>query len=527
VAEPIRAVLGNRTSRLIPPYPFDLLDKLTSYAIPGVYFMPQFNRWHEVEKVIDGEKRLVQERVWDGKCHLLNKKTHTLPTGLLLSLQKDLVQQGFLVHTDRSLRKCPSVWLEKEGKDQSALRYFVKGKFPGAREYQIEALLAMLRNCPSGGLILQATGSGKTRLAAMLFSVLFDVKCLFVVDELTLLYQAQKEIVETIHERVGVVGESRFKVERVSVATIQTLDLHKNDPIFRKWLDSVGVMVLDELHVQMARRNFSVVEKLQPPAVYGLTATLELKKKHVRLRAYSLCGPVLYEYPASEGIKDKFLVKACIVRVSVPREVELVRGGSRTMEYMRNYKKIVSHSKNRNDVVEALARAAVGDGRRVIVLVEWVKHLKILGKRLADLRPALIWGGVGSTERRKAQKSFEKDQLRLAIVNKVFQKGINIKKIDCGIDASAMRSANQAIQKLGRFLRTCDGKGYALYFDISDEQNRFEKAAKRRASAFRKAGFPMIRVQAPLEGDAKEWYRRVVKKVELVLKIEGQDGGVN
>lgn len=68
--------------------------------------------------------------------------------------------------------------------------------------------------------------------------------------------------------------------------------------------------------------------------------------------------------------------------------------------------------------------------------------------------------------------------------------------MDVLIDASAMKSKNNAVQKYGRGVRMQSEKKGLIYIDISDKGNRFEKAAKSRITALRKIGVPVYKTDA-------------------------------
>src|SRR5438105_1362935 len=89
------------------------------------------------------------------------------------------------------------------------------------RPYQKEAVEAMIKASSNGGLILAATGVGKTFLAAEYMRRL-DGMSVFIVDELALLEQSRRALEAALGEKVGVVGRSEFDPRRVTVATVQT-----------------------------------------------------------------------------------------------------------------------------------------------------------------------------------------------------------------------------------------------------------------------------------------------------------------
>lgn len=241
--------------------------------------------------------------VWDGKVKYL--KRDQLPKGLFLATYKDIEQSEHLKfkvndESEGIERRSRKKWLSSEGK--YSFQNTCTDKIYKAAEVG------------TGGLIINCTGSGKTRIAAMLASRL-NCELLFVVDQLVLLRQAQKDIEHHLKEKVGNVGESKFNLERVTVATIQTLHEHRRDPRFLRWYKRVDVLILDEIHEMLNKSNFNVIHVAQPKAVFGLTATLGLSKKPVRLKAYSLCGPILYEYPVQTGMKEGVLSRGIVIQL--------------------------------------------------------------------------------------------------------------------------------------------------------------------------------------------------------------------
>lgn len=284
----IHAVATNRTVRLLAPYPYDKLVRVWSFSHPQFQYMRG--------KFGD----------WDGRIKFL-RKDGSLPAGLFWATKGEVARE-------------------------LGIRFKLRTRLEGVvcrdgivsdRDYQndcVDRMLAAIEH--GGGLVLNATGTGKTRIAGI-FASRVDAKVCFIVDQLDLLEQAVAELEDTLGEKVGYVGNSIYRPERITVATVQTIHKHIRDKKFRKWFRSLELLIIDEIHVQMAKRNFKTVEKIKPLAVFGLTATLELRKKPVRIRAWSICGPVLYEYPLEQGMKENVLSKGVIVRVLYKNHIEV------------------------------------------------------------------------------------------------------------------------------------------------------------------------------------------------------------
>ncbi len=349
--------------------------------------------------------------------------------------------------------------------------------------------------------------SGKTAITGMYLRALRG-SGLFLVDELTLLKQAQAELEKWIGEPVGEIGDNVCEPRRITVATIQTIHRHHTDATYRLWMRKLQVMIIDEVHIALNRRNFETVAAIQPPVVFGLTATLELKKKNVAMRAYELCGPVVFTYPLERGVREHVLSKGIAVSVQVHNEVAeptYPGGGSwwqRRLWYRRRYPKayrdLIVNGELRNEVIRELVETCHAQGKYTIVLVDRKQHLRNLSALFGSIPHELVFGEKQTHQRIASKRKFEQGSLRVLLVNKVFKKGIDIKRVDVIIDGAAMKSRNDAIQKYGRGVRMCEGKTGLIYLDIADTGNRFQKAAHSRGLALRKIGIPLYRVGSEL-----------------------------
>ncbi len=463
----------------------DALKKLLSYSSPAARYSPAYNTRDE-----DGK------RLWDGRTSMF--KHNQLPIGLLIGAYKELKAGGFKAKVVR-WKDRPSVGLKK-GFSVESEKY----------DYQNSACEAVISSLSKGGgTVLSATGTGKTAVAAQCFSRI-QGNCLFVVNRISLMYQTQRELASWLKEKVGIIGNGQWKPERVTVATSQTLDGHKSSARFRSWSKNVAVIFVDELHKQMGRATFNVLSLVKPQAVIGLTATLQMKKKMVRWKVYSISGPIIYEFPLKEGIKQGVLSKAAVVQVNVKRpkiNSDLYTGSTKTLvkklgrllkeKYFeegpeRDYFKTVvcnftvSHFLLRDLVGEALKQKMA-----VVVLADRVTHIKLLAKALEEYNPQTIYGEVKQLARSKILKRFEHKSYNFIIASRIFTEGLNVKRISMIVDCAQKSNQNDAMQKLGRGARLHKDKKHGLiYVDISTSPEMMKQARSRR-NVFKKAGLPV------------------------------------
>ena len=449
----ISVLVRNRKTHIFGYFPQKAFQDYFSFYVPNYRFMPLFKQGR-----------------WDGRVKLI--KNGMVATGLFLALYRELEEKLNLKFKIEYEITKPE-FLPNVDSD---------------RPYQIECVRKMQEACnQGGGLILAATGVGKTRMTGLLFKSLVGSAC-FVVDELTLMKQALEELTKIVGEPIGHIGHSEFNPKRITVVTIQTLHKHKDKPHFKEWAKSLKLMVVDEIHLSINRRQTSTLTALQPPAVLGLTATLALKERHVQLQAFAIAGPVAFRYSLKTGEEEGYLTKGIVVQVKVEHLFSKTRD-----EWTDQYYQDVVYNRKRNDAVEQLARLAWQEGRSVVVLAEWLPHLKDLSQRLHDIPHYVISGQIDVDDRVKAKQKFNKGQVRLIITNKVFKKGIDIPKLDCIIDAAGMKSKTDCIQKYGRGVRLCPGKEGLLYFDIGDKGSYFlEATCKVRSEEFRRNHIPVF-----------------------------------
>lgn len=286
----IRASADNRIVTLGEACPRKKLMPFFSYSHPGYQYLRHQPKY----------------RHWDGRVKFMNANNE-LPAGLFWATRKEIENA-----------------LGIKFKVRARTRGVVPRKgIRSDRAYQndcVDRMLASIRH--GGGLVLNATGTGKTRIAG-LFASRVNTELCFIVDQLDLLEQAVEELENVLGEKVGYVGNSVYDPQRVTVATVQTINRHIKDKKFRKWFKRIELLIIDEIHVQMSKRNFDTVLKIQPKAVFGLTATLQLKKKPIRVRAWSICGPVLFDYSLAQGMKENILSKGVIVRVQFNNRIDL------------------------------------------------------------------------------------------------------------------------------------------------------------------------------------------------------------
>ena len=471
----IRAIVGNRTTKFeCSPEEMRQLKKLFRYRKLGYYHSPKHQVWlREFRKISAKHPTWSDEKIedqievgWDGYTNLM--RYGSVPTGLLLDRINSVTYLNPWNSVVSDLRQLP---------DHRDLTIAFQHGRP-SREYQRNAVETLVTHSGCGGILLCATRTGKTFIAAHYLKLLKGNAC-FIVDELSLMSQARDDMEPILEEEVGEIGMGKFSPERITVATIQTLHKHRNRVDFKKWFKSLDVLFIDEIHIAINKRNIDIVKTIKPKAVFGLTATLETDKPHVYMPACALAGPIIFRYEVKDGQADGWLSQADGYNVVFSNPM------LSTGNQQQDYKRMISANAKRNQLVATIADEAVKAGRRVIVLVEHVHHLQRIAHML-DCEHDCIYGERKKDERRAAMKRMDEGNLPCILATRVFAKGVTIRTADVLIDATGFPSKNNAQQRFGRVLGQKDGK--AIYVNIYDKGNRFSAAARSRSNAIKALG---------------------------------------
>ena len=202
------------------------------------------------------------------------------------------------------------------------------------RSYQtraIKAMLAAYQRKERAGLLIMATGTGKTRTAIALIDVLMKAnvvqKALFLADRTSLVNQAHNTFKANLKEASFVnLLEDKKQVGRIYFSTYQTMmgliDEKNKDGTHKFGTGMFDLIIIDEAH-RSVYQKFGEIFKYFDSLLVGLTAT---PRDEVDRDTYQLFGlekgvPTDY-YDLDQAIADGFLVppKAYSVPLKFMRE---------------------------------------------------------------------------------------------------------------------------------------------------------------------------------------------------------------
>lgn len=432
---------------------------------------------------------------WDGKVQLLiwDGLQHVLPTGLFQRVVTVLTTMGYAFTVDNQIPahaqnpKMPPM--------NSAM---------SVRPYQVSAAMAAMRAQPRlGGVLQMATGSGKTRAAAKLISIM-KRNTLILVNQRDLLTQIVDTLTEMLGCPIGQIHGDKCDPEAITVATVQTIaaaaggrQASKLEAVAKQaeilyYMRSVEFVVLDECHGSPANTAQQAISAAHNATAFmGLSAS-PWRDDGLDILIEAICGPVVYKINASELIDLGYLVQPeiRIENMPTPPAMQKVLGE----KFHDMYKKWVVTDEFRNRYIAKLCAVHQQAGRVVIVLVKHVEH----GARLSELIPnsQFMEGKLSVKKRQQILEAVKSGATRTLIATSLADQGLDLPIASALVLAGGGKSSTKALQRIGRVLRLYPGKEIAYVHDIVDKHSALVRHYRERMRIYAtEPRFKIIQVQ--------------------------------
>ena len=232
-------VIEGSDARIEGTFPVEVVVDATSYFFPGYKFTTRFKNGR-----------------WDGRVKLFSKVTRTFPAGLAQTVLEALREVHVQVQLD-DRRYCPNVPVS------------FPQSLPGASfdyPYDYQPLCAWEMARRQRGVIGIATNGGKSACAA-LFIAATKIPTLFMVPNLTLLYQTQKAMAKYLDlklDDVGLIGDNHWEPKPwITVATANTLYARLSTPVCMDFLKAQQLLIVDECFVAGTRIDGKPIEEIK------------------------------------------------------------------------------------------------------------------------------------------------------------------------------------------------------------------------------------------------------------------------
>lgn len=325
---------------------------------------------------------------------------------------------------------------------------------------QIQALenLKSLRSYEKRGLLISATGTGKTYLSA------FDVKnakaerVLFIAHRKTILSKA-KETFETIikDKKMSIYGEQTGEEEYI-FAMIQTMSKKEHLEKFSK--EYFDYIIIDEVHHGGAKSYQTLINYFTPKFMLGMTATPE---RGDNFDIYQLFHHnIAYEIRLYDALREGLLCPFHYFGVSdIEVDGELINEKTAV-------KKLTAEERVNHIIEKSRFYGYSGDKLHGLIFVSRVEEAIELTKKMQSrgVKCEVLTGEDTDSKREKAISDLEVGKIDYIITVDIFNEGIDIPCINQVILLRPTESSIVYIQQLGRGLRKYEGKEYVVILDF-------------------------------------------------------------
>lgn len=345
-------------------------------------------------------------------------------------------------------------------------------------EMQAEALLA-IDNVRNQGerraLVISATGTGKTILAALVARKIQPKKMLFLVHREQILQRAIEEFKKVLggsDSDYGLLANKNRQIERKYVfATVQTLANEKVLSALER--DLFDLIIVDEVHRAGATMHLRVIDYFEPDFLLGLTATPERTDGFNVFDLFDHNVP--YEIRLNRALENNMLVPFDYYGVT-----DYINENGESIDETSDLAKLVMDERV-DHIVNAIDRYGFVDDVRGLMFCSNVAEASELSAELnaktvngRKLRTVALTGNDSVEHRNEQVRRLENGELDYILTVDIFNEGIDIRSVNQIVMLRNTQSSIVFTQQLGRGLRKSSGKDHLRVIDfIGNYKNNF------------------------------------------------------
>lgn len=336
---------------------------------------------------------------------------------------------------------------------------------------QVEALnaIANLRESHAKrGLVISATGTGKTILAALDVKAASPKRVLFVAHREQILDRAATEfrrVLDNGADEYGKVAGSRKELDRkFTFATVQTLS--RTDVLAQIRPTDFDYVLIDEVHRAAAPTYLRILDHLKPQFTLGLSATPERTDGQSIFELFDFNVP--YEIRLNAALEQNMLAPFHYYGVA-----DITFNDGTTTTDTTPVSRLVAAERVAH-ITKAIARyGQAGVQPRGLVFcsrkdeaAELSRELNRVMLRGKPLRTIALTGDDDIAERERQVERLENGELDYILTVDIFNEGVDIPSINQVIMLRQTQSSIVFVQQLGRGLRKAPGKEYLVVIDF-------------------------------------------------------------
>ena len=320
------------------------------------------------------------------------------------------------------------------------------------------------------GLVISATGTGKTYLSAFDVRSFAPKRMLFIVHREQILQKAKSDFLQIlggVDEDFGILsGSSRQIHARYLFATIQTIS--KEDTLRQLDPEAFDYILIDEVHKAGAKSYQKVMDYFTPKFLMGMTATPERTDD---FNIYELFDyNIAYEIRLQEALEEDML---CPFHYFGVTDIEYEEG---VIDETTAFSKLVTEERVDHILQKIYYYGYSGEQVRGLMFCSRKDEAAKLSIELNNrgLRTVALTGDHSQDERVRQVNRLENGQLDYILTVDIFNEGIDIPSVNQVVMLRQTQSSIIFIQQLGRGLRKHDLKEYVTIIDfIGNYKNNY------------------------------------------------------
>ncbi|ASV67807.1 DUF3427 domain-containing protein [Cytobacillus kochii] len=334
----------------------------------------------------------------------------------------------------------------------------------------LEQLKALRESGAKKGLIISATGTGKTYLSAFDVRNFAPGKMLFIVHREQILKKAMgdyRKILGGHEDDFGILsGTSKDIHAKYLFATIQTISRDGYLQQFMK--DQFDYVLIDEVHKAGAETYLKIINYFNPKFLLGMTATPERTDK---FNIYELFDyNIAYEIRLQAALEEEMLCPFHYFGV-----LDYEKDGE-NIDDTTELRKLVSSERVKHIIEKINYYGYSGDSVRGLMFCSSKGEVHELSNALnhEGLKTIGLTGDNSQEERENAISKLNSGELEYILTVDIFNEGIDIPYLNQIVMLRQTQSSIIFIQQLGRGLRKHNSKEYVTIIDfIGNYKNNY------------------------------------------------------
>lgn len=362
-----------------------------------------------------------------------------------------------MIDNYEKIYKLSKNYSKTQEKNQNSL--FKKDIKPNFMQKEALENLKLLRESEDKGLLISATGTGKTYLSA------FDVKnvkperMLFIAHRKTILKKAKYTFESIIkNKKMAVYGEENIADADYIFAMVQTLNKKEHLERFPK--NYFNYIIIDEVHHSGAKTYQSIINYFKPDFLLGMTATPERSDDFDIYRLFD--HNIAYEIRLYDALRENLLCPFHYFGVS-----DIIIDGE-CIDNKTSIKNLTLEQRIDHIIEKSRYYGYSGEKLHGLMFVSRVEEANILTEKFNErgIKCIALTGEHGDNARENAIEKLENGEIEYIITVDIFNEGVDIPCVNQVILLRPTESSIVYIQQLGRGLRKNENKEFVVVLDF-------------------------------------------------------------